>query len=100
MLYGVAAPHVGFTSPIGFALTFVACRTMTWPFDWNVSHHASTAALSCTIPPAPPALRMSTSEARKLLKLMGDLMTVRMFVWSYFDAPFIIAGVPRTLFSA
>src|SRR3954453_11556915 len=100
MLYGVAAPHVGFASPIGLLLTFVHCCTMTWPFDWNGSHPAPPAGLSCTIPPAPPALRMSTSEARKLLKLIGDLMTVRMFVWSYFAAPFIIAGAPRTLFSA
>src|SRR3954465_8689334 len=100
MLYGVAAPHVGFTSPMGLPLTLVHDWIRTWPFDWNVSHQASTAALSWTIPPAPAALRMSTSEARKLLKLIGDLITVRMFVWSYFAAPFIIAGVPSTLFSA
>src|SRR3954454_16702611 len=100
MLKGVAAPHVGFTSPIGLPLTFVHDWIRTCPFDWKVSHQASTAALSCTIPPAPAALRMSTSEARKLLKLIGDLMTVRMVVWSYFDAPFIMTGAPSTLFSA
>src|SRR6476469_715301 len=98
MLYGVAAPQVGFTSPIGLALTFVHCWITTCPLAWNVSHHASTAALSWTIPPAPPALRMSTSEARKLLKLIGDLMMLRIVVESYFCAPFISVVAPVMFF--
>src|SRR3954468_17453849 len=100
MLYGVAAPHVGFASPIGLPLTFVHCCTMTWPFDWKVSHHASTPGLSCTIPPAPPALRMSTSDARKLLKLIGDLIFERIVAEPYFCAPFISVVLPVTWFSA
>src|SRR6185437_14378585 len=100
MLSGVAAPHVGFASPMFRPDTFVHDWTVTWPFAWNVSHQASTAELSSTIPPAPAAPRMSTSDARKLLKLIGDLMIVRIVDASYFCAPFIIVADPLMLPSA
>ena len=82
------------------AETFVHDWTKTWPLDWNVSHHASTVGVSRTIPPAPPALRMSTSDARKLLKLIGVLKMLRIDVESYFCAPFIIVVEPVRFFSA
>ena len=44
---------------------------------------------------------MSTREVAKLEKLIGcDLITVPMLELSYFRAPFIIVGLPVTLFSA
>src|SRR5436305_11594100 len=100
MFRGVAAPHVGFASPMFRPAFFVHDCTVTWPFAWNVSHQTSTAALSSTMPPAPPAPRMSTSDARKLLKLIGDLMIVRIVVESYFCAPLIIVVAPVMLPSA
>src|SRR5580765_3724182 len=96
MLSGVAAPHVGRTSPIGFPLTFVQAWTRTWPFAAKVIHQASTVGVSWTMPPAPPALLMSTRDARKLLKLIGDLMMVRMFDESYLFAPFCSDVLPLT----
>src|SRR5436305_5171582 len=103
MASGVAAPQIGIRSPIGFAVFFMHDWTLTVPLAENVNHHASTAALSSTIPPAPAALRMSTSEARKLLKLIGLRMMVRIdgvVEASYFRAPFTSVVLPVTAPSA
>src|ERR1700716_1554569 len=100
MFSGVLAPQVGCTSPIGLPFVFVHDWTNTWPFGWNVIFHASTVATSSMMPPAPAALRMSTSDARKLLKLIGDLMTERMVVELYRCAPFMSVVLPVTFPSA
>src|SRR3954447_7902584 len=100
---GVAGPQVGMRSPIGFSVFFVHDCTLTVPLAENVNHQASTAALSSTMPPAPAALRMSTREARKLLKLIGLRMIVRiegLVAASYLRAPFTSVVLPVTLPSA
>src|SRR4051794_27075309 len=100
MFSGVPAPQTGAASPTGLPADFMQDWTTTWPFDWKVIFHASTVGTSCTMPPAPAALRMSTSDARKLLKLIGDLITERIVPEAYFWAPFIIVTAPVMLPSA